>query len=135
MRAPERMNKQRGSQTTRQTRKARFAATGKDRPYTLGTYVAGRAELETLPGVWRPGASGQSALRSVSWVRVRVSAPPGVGRRCLCVLKYVSERPAPVPSSPLPDRTSGPGTIASQAHSSTSGPEGLRAADPLWATA
>ncbi|KAM7245982.1 hypothetical protein CapIbe_002280 [Capra ibex] len=55
-------------------------------------------------------ASGQSALWSASWVRVCVSAPLGEGQRWLCVLKYVSERPAPVPSSPLPDRTSGPGT-------------------------
>lgn len=55
-------------------------------------------------------ASGQSALWRASWVRVCVSAPLGEGQRWLCVLKYVSERPAPVPSSPLPDRTSGPGT-------------------------
>ena len=127
LRAPERVKKQRGSQTTRPIRKAGFTATRKDRPHTLGRYAAGPGELETLPGVWRPGHQ----------VRVPCGVRPGSACVCLllratvalCAQVRLSEAGASAefsPSRPHIWAGDSPGTIASQAHSSTSGPEGVR---------
>lgn len=127
LRALERVKKQRGSQTSRRIRKAGFAATREDQPHTLGRYAAGPGELETLPGVWRPGHRSECLAECVLGPRACVCSS---GRRWLCVLKYVSERPAPVPSSPLPDRTSGPGTALERSPArSTAPPRGPKGCD------
>lgn len=74
LRALERVKKQRGSQTSRRIRKAGFAATREDQPHTLGRYAAGPGELETLPGVRRPGH------------QVRVPCGVRPGSACVCLL-------------------------------------------------